>query len=73
MGTFASHKPGMTLTCPWCGYKGEFEGRKFDLFSWIIFVLLFLCGIIPGVVYAIWLGFQDRCPECKANVPRGPF
>lgn len=47
--------------------------------SWIVKVILFMCGIIPGIAYASWQESTTKyvCPGCKkdamipSDTPRG--
>jgi uncharacterized membrane protein YqaE (UPF0057 family) len=64
---------GLELKCPWCGFLGKFERRRIDVLALLTCVVLLICGIIPGVIYALWHSQQEECPRCRARVPRGPF
>ena len=52
------------ITCPKCQHRGyrlhftEFRG------SHILFWLLLLSGVVPGIVYSRTAGDRLRCPEC---------
>lgn len=63
----------LNLKCPWCGYEGKFKKRSVDIFSLSILIILFICLVIPGIIYALWHSQQEECPKCRAKVPRGPF
>ena len=73
MGFIKEPSRGLNLKCPWCGYGGRFQKRRTNALSLLICVGLLFCGIIPGVIYALWHSQQEECPKCRANVPRGPF
>ena len=64
---------GLELKCPWCGYQGKFKSRTFDIMSGLICAVLILFFLVPGALYGIWHALQEECPNCRAQVPRGPF
>lgn len=51
--------------CPSCGYIGKKEEKSH--FNFIIFLILSIFFLIPGIIYAIWTSsIVDRfCPQCK--------
>jgi len=63
--------------CPACGSRGEPERKTRG--STLIELVLWLCFIIPGVIYSIWrlTSRYEACPACGApgmipvNTPRG--
>lgn len=73
MGLIGEPGRGLDLRCPWCGYEGQFRKRRIDIMSLLICIALLLCGIIPGIIYALWYSQQEECPKCRAKVPRGPL
>lgn len=63
--------------CPACGSRGEPKRKTRG--STLIELVLWLCLIVPGVIYSIWrlTSRYDACPACDApgmipvNTPRG--
>lgn len=57
----------MERRCLACGYQGEMK-------TWLgnhnlpqlILVILLLCYVIPGIVFAAWAYGKYKCPECGA-------
>jgi len=69
--------PKNCLICPTCGQLSF--GRKKPKGSPWIEILLWLCFLVPGIIYTIWRCSGDIrvCPACEsrglipANTPRG--
>lgn len=65
------------LICANCGYQGS--PATVTKGSFLIEVILWLCFLIPGLIYSIWrlTSRYDACPKCEApnmiplNSPRG--
>lgn len=62
--------------CPECGHMGN--EVRFTKGSFGIELLLWLCGIVPGLIYSVWRLSTKRngCSQCKGNMipttsPRG--
>jgi RNA polymerase subunit RPABC4/transcription elongation factor Spt4 len=63
--------------CPACGSRGEARTRTKG--SVLIEIVLWLCLIIPGLIYSLWrISSREKvCPACGAagmipvNTPRG--
>jgi hypothetical protein len=52
---------------PNCGYSGQ--ARKEARGSSLVAVLLFLLGIVPGVLYLIFRrGYRYYCPKCGLQI-----
>lgn len=64
---------GLVLTCPWCGYTGKFQRRELEVMAVCVTIALLFFLVIPAIIYALWYGQQEECPNCRAKVPRGPF
>lgn len=60
---FAFRK-SIELTCCFCGYKGIAATASAP--NGCIFVLLFLLGIIPALIYVIAVPVKHKCPQCGA-------
>ena len=61
--------PRMTIICPNdnCAYEGEAKRKSRG--STTVLVILFLIGIIPGVIYlAMRGGFIYSCPQCGIQI-----
>lgn len=56
-----------SLICPNCGYKGN--PKKVTKGNFLIEVILWLCFLIPGVVYSIWRLSTKfmACSQCNAT------
>ncbi len=57
------------VKCPNCQYEGQ--PKKFIKGSIIIEILLWILGIIPGLIYTLWRRSTkyEGCPKCKfANI-----
>lgn len=58
------------IHCTQCKYEGK--AKTIHKGSVVLQLFLFLCGIVPGVIYTIWrmtAGKYSGCPDCKgANV-----
>lgn len=50
------------IYCHGCGYIGRpsYQGHG------IVTLILFCCGIIPGILYASWRKSRQICPKCKS-------
>jgi hypothetical protein len=62
-----------------CQHCGSFGGsRKYVKGSWWIEVMLWLCFLVPGIIYSIWRLTTKECPICGApnmipvKSPRAP-
>jgi hypothetical protein len=56
-------------TCPNCGNRGQLKIK--DGVNVVPFILLMLCGIIPGIIYHMICGYKGVCSNCgKTLVPR---
>ena len=53
--------------CPDCGFKGEPKHVKDGCIA--IEVMLWICFIVPGLIYSIWrvTTRHDVCPECEVT------
>lgn len=53
------------MLCPSCGTKGK--PRKKAKGSILIELVLWICFIIPGLIYSLWrmTSTQKVCPSCK--------
>lgn len=53
--------------CPNCGYMGQ--AKKITKGSILIELVLWLCFIIPGLIYSIWRLTTKHlaCPSCGAT------
>lgn len=68
---------GAQMICPHCGTRGQPAVRTRGSFA--IELVLWLCLILPGLVYSIWriTSREQVCPACKSpgmiqvNTPRG--
>ncbi len=66
-----------SMICPACGTQGEPATATKG--SFIIEIILWLCFIIPGLIYTVWRisSRHPICPVCKAagmiqvDTPRG--
>jgi len=56
-----------TMLCINCGYQGT--PRWIYKGSVIIELILWLCFLLPGLIYSIWRSTSKykACPECKAS------
>lgn len=59
------------LTCDHCGYSGSPERSGGP--SLILFLLLLLFGIIPGIVYLLVVHEKRSCPNCGAVAKKTKF
>lgn len=59
--------------CSNCGYHGE--PKRVTKGNFFIELILWLCLLIPGIIYSIWRlsSRYDACPKCGAPnmVPEG--
>lgn len=57
----------MALICANCGYEGQ--PRSVTKGSFAIELLLWLCFIIPGLLYSLWRlsSRHSGCPQCGAT------
>ena len=53
--------------CPNCGYVGQ--AKKVTKGSILIEIVLWLCFLIPGLIYSIWRLTSKHlaCPKCGAQ------
>ena len=60
------------VVCTSCGYVGE--PRTITKGSMGVEIILWLCFLIPGLIYSVWRlsSRQDGCPSCgqTALIPR---
>ncbi|MBX6334375.1 YqaE/Pmp3 family membrane protein [Candidatus Saccharibacteria bacterium] len=56
-----------TEICPNCGYMGQ--AKKVTKGSILIEIVLWLCFLIPGLIYSIWRLTSKHlaCPQCGAQ------
>lgn len=63
--------PETGLVCKSCGFVGEAKSAVRGSLG--IEIVLWLCFIIPGLIYSIWRGSSryDACPQCggKEMIP----
>lgn len=66
--------PGDVRYCTRCGFFGRhWIGHQISSSQWMIFAVLLLLGVIPGLLFAFWLavsGGSGRyyiCPKCRAG------
>ena len=54
----------MRIQCPNCKYEGE--SKTFCKGSMLVELVLFLCFIIPGLIYSVWRSSSrySGCPQC---------
>ena len=54
------------MVCVHCGYKGSPKMKMKG--SILIEAILWLCFVIPGLIYSVWRGHTKNpcCPECGA-------
>ncbi len=63
--------PALIMTCPHCQARVTPEPRRVGSDGMLIF--LFLVGIIPGVLYAIFVySLRYYCPFCRNQVEPSP-
>jgi len=55
---------GLRVRCPQCGFEGR--ARRRNRGSLLIEVILWLCMILPGLLYSIWSRSRKAlvCPNC---------
>lgn len=60
----ASRRPGPTMYCPHCGVTGV--PRTVVKGSTLAEILLWLAGLLPGLIYSIWRlnSRHEACPSC---------
>ncbi len=62
--TLRTKKTNMLISCPNCKYEGA--GKHTTRGSFWIEIVLWLCFIVPGLIYSIWRlttkGYV--CPKC---------
>ena len=62
-GTKKLGRRGVVCPNPNCGYRGK--GKRKSRGSILVFLLLLLLGIIPGIIYFLVMsGYRLHCPEC---------
>ena len=57
----------VAVHCPACGCVEEMKRvrRGSDFIAFV----LFMCGIVPGILYVAWgMGWESRCPRCNAKI-----
>ena len=56
----------MSKICKECGYSGKM--KKDVAGSFAIEIILWLCFLLPGVIYSVWRQTKRReiCPKCKS-------
>ena len=70
-------KAGRKMVCLQCGYSGR--GKRLVKGSLGVEILLWLCFLVPGIMYSVWRtsGNEYGCPKCgstnliPADSPRG--
>ena len=60
----SSFLPGKPMFCPGCGIVGT--PRKSVRGSFAIEVVLWLCFIVPGLIYSLWRATGGRQTACRA-------
>ncbi|MGH9489299.1 MAG: hypothetical protein ACRD17_02200 [Terriglobales bacterium] len=55
------------IHCGNCGFEGLARRKG----SVLLAVILWFAGILPGLVYTLWMlsGSRDNCPVCSAPYP----
>ena len=55
------------IVCTNCGTKGK--GKRVTPGSFFIELILWLCMLVPGLIYTIWRISKrhDACPVCKSD------
>lgn len=55
------------LVCTQCGYVGDAKTKNKG--SGLIELILWLCMILPGVIYSVWRrsSLENFCPMCKGK------
>jgi len=56
------------IKCPNCGYTGKPGKIGWDAGSVLITLILLICFILPGIIYALWRDGKANkvcCPKCK--------
>lgn len=53
--------------CENCGFEGLAKRKG----SVAVAVILWFCGILPGLIYTLWMlsGTRQTCPACGAPYP----
>jgi len=67
----------ITMVCTSCGFVGNPKNKTQGSF-WVE-IFLWICGILPGVLYSVWRWTTRKkvCPACNnptmipTNTPRG--
>jgi hypothetical protein len=56
-----------TMICPACGTRGE--PRTITRGSLLIEIVLWLCFVVPGLIYTLWrlTTRQQGCPSCEQS------
>lgn len=66
MGMGKEHKKQYLIYCPECDYRGQAE--KYQSGARVILeIILFLCFILPWVIYKIWVPQKFQCPKCGST------
>lgn len=63
MGMRKEHKKQYLIYCPECQYRGQAE-RYQSGFGIMLQIILFLCFILPWVIYKILVPQRFQCPKC---------
>lgn len=61
-------KNWVALKCPVCEFEGK--GKAESAMNTVTFLILFLVGMVPGIIYAAWCGTQrpkHKCPRCGSR------
>lgn len=60
-------RPGQVRVCKSCGYHGPVRSTLRG--SLAIEAVLWLCLIVPGVIYSLWRGTTRHhvCPKCASS------
>jgi len=72
-----AENPTDDMVCTNCGFRGK--PVRATAGSFIVEVVLWLCFILPGLIYSVWrlTTRKQVCPKCKqptmipADSPRG--
>lgn len=54
------------IKCNYCGREVIPQKR----YSLLLMILLFILGIVPGLIYLVFINIKtpNKCPKCKRNV-----
>jgi hypothetical protein len=64
---YSNYRMVKGLFCLNCGYNGKIKQRPRG--SGLIELILWLCFLIPGLIYTAWRGHKKEyiCPKCQSD------